>query len=178
VIADLQRNHGFKGAGLTEVILSGGSAGGLAVFYNLDHLSSLLASSSPAVRVTGFPDAGYFLDQPVYGGDDHMYRDNFQGADPVWNVTGSGGTNLACLKANPGADAWKCLMAQYIAPHLTTPIYVMNSMVDAWQVNAQSHPSVPHFSLHPPPFITSTPFLTSLMSDGEYFARPLHHHPK
>jgi hypothetical protein len=39
------------------------------------------------------------------------YRNRFIGADPVWNVTGSGGTNLACLAANTGAE-WKCLMAQ------------------------------------------------------------------
>ena len=47
----------------TEVILSGGSAGGLAVFYNLDHLVTLLP---PNVRVTGFPDAGFFMDAPGY----------------------------------------------------------------------------------------------------------------
>ena len=46
----------------TEVILSGGSAGGLAVFYNLDHLADLLG---PSVLLTGFPDAGFFSDAPV-----------------------------------------------------------------------------------------------------------------
>lgn len=42
---------------------------------------------------------------------DYNYRNQFIGADPVWNVTGSGGTNLACLGANKGAE-WKCLLAQ------------------------------------------------------------------
>jgi hypothetical protein len=37
------------------IVLRLGSAGGLAVFYNLDHLVTLLPSS---VRVVGFPDAG------------------------------------------------------------------------------------------------------------------------
>ena len=53
VIDDLLTTQGMDKA--TEVILSGGSAGGLAVFYNLDHLVTQL---SPSVRVTGFPDAG------------------------------------------------------------------------------------------------------------------------
>ena len=53
VIDDLLSTQGMNKA--TEVILSGGSAGGLAVFYNVDHLVTLLPSS---VRVTGFPDAG------------------------------------------------------------------------------------------------------------------------
>ena len=57
VIEDLKTNHGMSNA--TDVILSGGSAGGLAVFYNLDHMRTLL---NPSVRLTGFPDAGFFLD--------------------------------------------------------------------------------------------------------------------
>lgn len=53
VIHDLQTAMGMDTA--KEIILSGGSAGGLAVFYNLDHLTTLVPST---VRVTGFPDAG------------------------------------------------------------------------------------------------------------------------
>lgn len=114
----------------TEIILSGGSAGGLAVFYNLDHLATLLPKG---VRLTGFPDAGFFLDAPTQADGSHSYRDNFVGADPVWNVTGSGGTNLKCLSANTGQE-WKCLMAPYIAEHLETPVFVMNAAYDAWQM--------------------------------------------
>eukprot|EP00041_Stephanoeca_diplocostata_P023354 m.572245 g.572245 ORF g.572245 m.572245 type:complete len:442 (-) comp22269_c0_seq4:1603-2928(-) len=128
VIHDLQITMGMNSA--TEIILSGGSAGGLAVFYNLDHLTTLVAKT---VRVTGFPDAGFFLDHPSVSGA-YNYRANFQGADPVWNVTGSGGTNLACLASNPGASSWKCLMAPYIVQYIQTPIYVMNSAYDAWQL--------------------------------------------
>jgi len=114
----------------TDIILSGGSAGGLAVFYNLDHFATLLP---PSVRLVGFPDAGFFMDVKGETSGKYDYRSMFQGADPVWNVTGSGGTNLKCLAANAG-EKWKCLMAQYIAPHLETPIFVMNSDYDAWQM--------------------------------------------
>ena len=82
-----------------EVILSGGSAGGLAVFYNIDHLADKLG---PGVRLTGFPDAGFFLDEVNVADNQHTYRNIFIGADPVWNVTGSGGTNLACLQFYKG----------------------------------------------------------------------------
>jgi len=122
VIDDLQSTQGMSKA--TEVILSGGSAGGLAVFYNLDHLVTLLP---PSVRVTGFPDAGFFMDAPNYVAD-------FKGADPVWNVTGSGGTNANCLAAYPASEAWKCLLAPFILEHIQADIYVMNSAYDAWQI--------------------------------------------
>jgi hypothetical protein len=77
--------------------------------------------------------AGFFLDEANTAGD-HAFRELFQASDPVWNVTGSGGTNLKCLDANRGADAWKCLMAPYIAQYVETPIYVMNSAYDAYQL--------------------------------------------
>jgi hypothetical protein len=114
----------------TEVILSGGSAGGLAVFYNLDHLADVLGAS---IKLTGFPDAGYFLDHADTKGE-YTYRKLFQGADQVWNVTGSGGTNAACLAAYPVSEQWKCLMAPYITPFLKTPVFVMNSAFDAYQL--------------------------------------------
>lgn len=126
VISYLQSDVGMGNA--TEVILSGGSAGGLAVFYNLDHLATLLPSN---VRLTGFPDAGFFLDAADERGE-YAYRAGFIGADPVWNVTGSGGTNLKCLEANPTAT-WKCLMAPYLASFITTPYFVMNAIYDAYQ---------------------------------------------
>jgi len=127
LISYLQTDLGMGDA--TEVILSGGSAGALAVFYNLDHLATLLPATT---RLVGFPDAGFFLDAQSTAGT-YDYRNSFIGADPVWNVTGSGGTNLKCLAANAGAE-WKCLMAPYLAPFISTPYFVLNSAHDMWQL--------------------------------------------
>jgi hypothetical protein len=78
--------------------------------------------------------AGFFLDGAHAVDGAHNYRNNFIGADPVWNVTGSGGTNLACLADQKAGEAWKCLMAPFIAKYVKTPIFVMNSAYDAWQM--------------------------------------------
>ena len=67
------------------------------------------------------------MDAPNYVAD-------FKGADPVWNVTGSGGTNANCLAAYPASESWKCLLAPFILPHIQADIYVMNSAYDAWQI--------------------------------------------
>jgi hypothetical protein len=131
MIHDLRTRHGMADA--TEVILSGGSAGGLAVYYNLDHLAELLRAVGSTARLTGFPDAGFFLDHEDIGGA-HSYRASFIGADPVWHITATSGTNAACLAAQPPSERWRCLMAPYIAPHLETPTYAMNSAFDAWQI--------------------------------------------
>ena len=127
LISDLLLHHGMDMA--TDIILSGGSAGGLAVFYNLDHLAKdlLPLHINHTIRVTGFPDAGFFMDASNYVAD-------FRGADPVWNVTGSIGTNRRCLKAYSTADAWHCLLAPFLLEHIETPIFIMNSAYDAWQI--------------------------------------------
>ena len=58
VISYFLSNSSLGMSKATEVILSGGSAGGLAVFYNLDHLATLLPKTT---RLVGFPDAGFFI---------------------------------------------------------------------------------------------------------------------
>jgi len=129
VVAELISHYRLDTA--TEVILAGGSAGGLAALLALDHFAQRMGTS---VRVTGLPDAGFFLDAPNVSWQ-YDFRSKFQEADAsMWNSTLSGGTNLACLKAQRHADAWKCLMAQYVVPHIKTPYFLMNSAVDFWQI--------------------------------------------
>lgn len=125
VITDLLQHRDMADA--TDIILTGSSAGGLAVFYNVDHLAQDLLSDFD-IKVTGFADAGFFLDTPNYVHD-------FQGADPIWNVTGSAGTNANCLKAHPREEQWKCLLAPYLLEHIESPLFVMNSAYDAWQID-------------------------------------------
>jgi hypothetical protein len=124
VITDLLQHRDMADA--TEIILTGGSAGGLAVFYNVDHLAQDLLRGFD-IKVTGFPDAGFFMDTP-------NYVNNFQGADPIWNVTGSAGTNANCLRAYPREEQWKCLLAPYLLEHIETPLFIMNSAYDVWQI--------------------------------------------
>ena len=84
--------------------------------------------------MAGFPDAGFFLDAATTAGA-FAFRADFVGADPVWNVTRGGGTNTKCLAALvPKGEGWKCLMAQYLVPFIETPLYVMNSAYDAYQL--------------------------------------------
>ena len=64
MIYELQHTHGMSTP--SEVILSGGSAGGLAVFYNLDHLATLLPATT---RLTGFVSTitlGWSKAQPAW----------------------------------------------------------------------------------------------------------------
>ena len=46
----------------TEIVFSGGSAGGLTSFLHLDHVAQRMARESPLARVVGMPVCGFFLD--------------------------------------------------------------------------------------------------------------------
>ena len=127
------------------LVLSGGSAGGLAVYLNIDHVAQLMRKAAPQARVVGFPDAGYFADlATAQNTSDYWYREQFQYADATaWNSTASGGTNEACLTAMASAaasagvkndQAWRCLMAEYVTDFIETPLYVMNGAFDVYQV--------------------------------------------
>jgi hypothetical protein len=91
----------------------------------------------PTTLLLAFPDAGYFLDQPTFAnGSAFVYRDEFIGADPMWQATAAGTPPAACLAAYAPADRWHCLMAQYVGPHASAsvPFFVMNSAYDMWAI--------------------------------------------
>ena len=92
----------------TDVIFTGGSAGGLTTYLQIDHVKSRL----PAVKtVKGLGDAGWFLDSPTWNGET-VSRMEFTYAFNMWNS--STGVNDACIAANnKGGSAWKCIFAQY-----------------------------------------------------------------
>ena len=72
--------------------------------------------------------------------DEPTFVANFVTADPVLNITGSGGTNLDCLASYHPAMRWKCLLAPYVLPHVRADVFIMNSAYDAWQLANEADP--------------------------------------
>ena len=111
----------------TEVILSGGSAGGTAAFLALDWVASFLPST---VKLVGAPDAGYFIDAPVWNEpSNYNFRHEFQSGDAIWNSVGSGSLNHACLAAYP-TEGWRCFFPELHTPYLKTPWHAMMAAYD------------------------------------------------
>eukprot|EP00040_Diaphanoeca_grandis_P041529 m.263069 g.263069 ORF g.263069 m.263069 type:complete len:423 (+) comp48404_c0_seq1:27-1295(+) len=107
----------------TQVVWTGGSAGGLAVYLNADHVASRL----PGVDVKALADGGFFLDHLTMGGVEYDRQVFSEGSTDLWQSV----HNPACLAANP---AWKCAFAQYTLPHIAIPVYVVEGMYDPWQL--------------------------------------------
>jgi len=118
----------------TEVILKGCSAGGLATLLHLDYVAARLRAANPGVRVVGLPDAGFFMDHDAYSGVP-SYTPLYQWVAAAQNVTAVGSVNDACLAAHtPSNDTWRCFMAQYTLPHISTPLFMTQDLDDSWQM--------------------------------------------
>ena len=109
----------------SEVIVSGGSAGGQATYIWSHFLSTYFPSS---VKLMGIPDAGMFLDVYNYQTDCHLFR---YLNNKIANLTGS--RNLPLFKPCQyfgTDDVWKCMVAEYIVEDIQIPMFLVNSQDD------------------------------------------------
>jgi len=124
---DLAAKHNLlKG---TDFVIGGCSAGGIATYYNVDWWKENLPATS---KVRGLPDSGFVLDYtPADGGKDFGTAMNwiFQ------EMNTTSGLNQACIEAHAKTnDQALCTFAEYSAPHITTPIFPLQSQYDSWQI--------------------------------------------
>ena len=101
----LLTQHGMDQA--TEVVISGGSAGALAVYL---HADALRAQLPPSAKVVALPDDGFFMDNAAS-------RASGWTAAKQWVYTqhnSSAGVPAACLAQYSREEQWKCFFAQYV----------------------------------------------------------------
>lgn len=127
-IADAGR-RGARGPNpMANLVVGGTSAGGLATYLHLDRFRARMPE---AVKVVGLPDAGFFLDVAAFSGQD-VYPAEMRYVAEMMNV--SAGVDQSCVAAHTASDSWKCLFAEYTLPHISTPMFVLQSGYDAWQM--------------------------------------------
>lgn len=124
IFDDLMQNRGLTGA--IDIVLSGGSAGGLSVFLHLDYLVSILTPYNEGAKIVGLPISGYFPDKegPFY------FSSRIKWIFDNMNVMES--MNHECLRHHNEKE-YKCLFAPNILPFIQAPIFVIQSQYDSWQ---------------------------------------------
>lgn len=131
VIQDLLDHYGMATA--TNIILTGGSSGGLATYLTCDRVADQVKQSNPSARYTCLPDAGHFLEHSdMHGGNktSQLFKNSYYG----WNS--SGGTNQACVQDKKAAgEDWKCIFAEHVTPYIKSEMFVMQNLYDSWQIN-------------------------------------------
>lgn len=120
----------------TDVIVSGSSAGGLTVFMHIDYLTAKIKKESiyGINNIAGIADAGYFLDTPSISGEYRMQKQQgFVDMYTFQNLKGS--LNPKCISDYDGkGEGWKCMLPQYSLKYITTPIFIVQSFADAYQI--------------------------------------------
>jgi hypothetical protein len=117
----------------SAVIISGTSAGGLAVYLHADYLNNKITTASIAPtkpRITAVPDAGFFMDYPSIHGN-YLYTPVFQNVFKMQKVSDS--VDEDCMKHYSSTDQWKCFMAPYTLPFISTELFITNPLADSWQ---------------------------------------------
>jgi len=122
----------------SHVVVSGCSAGALAVFIHIDFIASLVVGNANRnnVDVKGFPDAGWFLDLSTNSKreaflPDESYTNKMKRSMLFWNSTSS--VNQVCLENNRN-ESWRCLFAPYIYQYIQVPLLIMQPIYDSWQL--------------------------------------------
>jgi len=105
----------------TDVVISGCSAGGLATYLNLDWWRDNIPLK---VKVTGLPIDGFFLDLPPH-------QENMKWVFQHMNSS----TNEQCQQQL----GYKCMFAEHIIPYIKTPLYVLNSRYDSYDVTQSGY---------------------------------------
>lgn len=130
VIDALKADTALKFGSATDVVVSGGSAGGLSTYLHTDRFHDALP---PSTKVVGMPDAGFFMDNAVSVASG--WRAQVIWAAHAQNTSAS--ANPQCLAIYTGVEEWKCFFAQYVAPFVRSPIFALQSMYDAYQTSAE-----------------------------------------
>ncbi|KAM3397425.1 pectin acetylesterase 11-like [Capsicum galapagoense] len=117
-------SKGMKNA--ENAILSGISAGGLATILNCDKFKCLIPENA---RVKCIADAGFFINgKTIYGTSyiQEMYR-------RIVNLHGSA-KNLP-LSCTASMEPSLCFFPQNVVSFVQTPLFIINSIYDYWQIN-------------------------------------------
>lgn len=112
----------------TTVLLSGGSAGGIALFPNLDWVADYLRTRFSITQVYGLSDAGWLVDIPPYDLSIPRFEDQLRLGYAYWRAPGN--INPRCAAANVSQE-WRCYIGQYTYSFVMTPLFVYNSQYDA-----------------------------------------------
>lgn len=129
IIRYLMETKGLDRA--TDVLLSGGSAGGLSTFLHADYVKTLLPST--VKRYKAAPVSGFFLLHDSFAGEP-VYPSEME---YVYNMqNSSGGVNARCAEAAASGAfmPWKCIFANYSYSYTEAPIFPLNSAIDSWQM--------------------------------------------
>ena len=124
MVESLKRRNLLKAS---DIVLSGTSAGGLAILLQGDYIRHKLPK---AASVRGLVDAGYFLDSEAEDGS-HIIGNQFRGLYELHHPK----LRKGCERVQDNRTRFLCLFPQHTAEGIKLPIYFVNALYDHWQLS-------------------------------------------
>lgn len=115
-------------ASATDVLVTGGSAGGLSTYLHADFWADVV----PQAKTVALPDSGFFLDYPDAPKGKTSYHESLTWVFNAMN--GTSGVPTACREANP-TNVSRCIFAEHVVATIKTPLFALNSQYDSYQVS-------------------------------------------
>ena len=122
IVAALRRDAGMEAA--SDVIMDGGSAGGLTVLLHADFFGSLLPAAS---NFAAIGDAGWF--RPSTALDKIGYTKLIGTMVANSNAT----SDMDCVRSQVKLS--NCFFAPIVFPYLSTKMFVLEGAYDSWQLH-------------------------------------------
>jgi hypothetical protein len=128
----------------SEIVISGCSAGGLGIYLGIDQMAAIVKAANQSIKVSAMADSGFF---PDYTSDDNWMTENqypealigdrMDFSTSMKNVfkfaNVSSGAHPKCIATNAKYPE-KCIFAEYLAPHIVTPLFALQPQHDHWQI--------------------------------------------
>jgi len=109
----------------TEVLLSGGSTGGLATYMHADFVGARLPKS--VTKFKAVPAAGWFGSLPAWmKHGTAQYLEEMQNVFELHGLDGAG--PKWCYKSLPDKDRWQCTLADKAYRYSQTPMFVLQAL--------------------------------------------------
>ena len=122
----------------SDVVISGCSAGGLATFLHCDQWADRIHELNPAATVKCMPDSGLFVDiqddAATADGLASYENPGFHDAMRWVFETMEAVVDESCVDEYTTDEQFLCFFAENMAPHLSTPLFALQSRFDGWSV--------------------------------------------
>lgn len=135
---EVLRGEGLDSA-TRDVLLTGSSAGGLAVLLHADHVRSLVAKVAPAALFKALSDSGVFPWVASQRGP-LRFKQHYKNVAIMQRVR----LDDSCTKAE--SEPWRCFLSETALPYVDATLFLFAWTYDTWQIaNLAYSPCVGHF---------------------------------
>lgn len=129
VVRRLISEFGLGSDSGAEVLLSGCSAGGLAVLFNADRVRAALPDT--VVRYKAVCGSGFFPARPSVDGV-QVYQSQMKEVFFMQHLSQT--LPSRCLSSQHAGQDWRCVIAANVSPFVESPVFFLDSIADRWQL--------------------------------------------